>query len=308
MQSRSFFLPQILKRAVLLLFMAMAVPMFMAAPSWAKTLTIGTISANPVDETRTFQPFANYLAKSLSKDGIDAAKVVIATDIKHMVWMLKSGEADLFIDSSVTALVVNTLSGSEFMLRRWKKKRSQYRSVIFVRADSPINTLEDLKGKIIAFEEPFSTSGYMLPALTLTRRGLKLHEVATVKSSPPAETVGYIMGYDNETQATWLDRGRVDAAAMAEKDYEEFSKTSLKPLRILYFTPDVPYHVVSHRAGLDAQLVLRIKDELKSAHETEPGKTILMDFESTAKFDDIPVTLLKAVVDFQPYLNLVIVP
>jgi len=147
-----------------------------------------------------------------------------------------------------------------------------------------------------------------LPILTLTRRGLNLYEVANVKSMPPADTVGYIMGYDNETQVAWLERGRVAAAAMAEKDYEEFTKTALKPLRILHFTPDVPYHVVSHRADLNAQLVSRIKAVLKSAHETEPGKTVLMDFERTTKFDDIPAVLLKAVMAFKPFLNLVIVP
>ena len=285
-----------------------ALALTMASPSWAKTLNIGTISAAPVDEIRVFQPFADYLAGNLVGDGIDAVKVVIAADIHQMAKMLKNGEADLFIDSSVTALAVNKLSGSEYMLRRWKKGRAQYRSVIFVRDDSPIAGLADLKGKIIAFEEPFSTSGFMLPAMTIRRQGLELMAVQSVHSTPPADQIGYIMALDNETQAVWVERGRVQAAAMAEDDFNDIAKTALKPLRALHVTPFVPYHVMTHRPGLEAQLVERIKTVLKSAHETERGRGVLMDFERTTKFDDIPPELLAKIMKLEPFLNLIISP
>lgn len=286
-------------------FSLLSLVMFLvvATPSWAKPLTIGTISAVPVDEVRVFQPFADFLAELLADDGIDEGKVVIAETVNQMAALLKSGEVDLFIDSSVTALVVNKLSGSQFMLRRWKKDRGQYRSVIFVSDDSPIKALDDLKDKLIAFEEPFSTSGYMLPALAIRRQGLKLNEVTSVQSVPPFETIGYIMAYDNETQAAWLERGRVQAAGMSEDDFQGVSNTALKPFRALHVTPFVPYHVVSHRPMLDVRLVERIKAVLKSAHETEPGREILARFERTTKFDDIPPSLLDNVLQFEPFLQ-----
>lgn len=287
---------------MVLAFMVLA---FTITPqAWAKTLKIGTISAVPVDEIRTFQPFADYLAAELADDGIEAAEVLIAADVHQMAAMLKSGEADLFIDSSVTALVVNKLSGSKYMLRRWKKGRGQYRSVIFVRDDSTITSLADLKGKTIAFEEPFSTSGYMLPALSLGLRGLEFFALDSTYILPPADKVGYIMAFDNETQAAWVERNRVQAAAMAEDDFKDLSKTSLEPLRALLITPYVPYHVVTHRLGLDAQLVERIKTVLKAAHETERGSTVLSAFERTAKFDDIPPSLLDNVFKLAPLLGL----
>ena len=280
----------------------------MTTPSLAQTLTIGTISATPVKETHAFQPFADYLAGRLAEDGIKTVKVVVAANIEDMAALLKSGGVDLFIDSSVTALAVNELSGSQYMLSRWKKGREKYRSVIFVRADSPIASLADMNGKVIAFEEPFSTSGFMLPALTMHRLGLKLNEVATVTSVPPVGSVGYVMAYDNETQLAWLERGRVQAAAMAEKDFKDFAKTALTPLRALYSTPYVPYHVMVHRADLGAGLVTRIKVVLTSAHETEPGRTVLQAFERTAKFDVIPAPLLTEVLSLQPYLHVITTP
>lgn len=288
--------------------MVAMVALAVASPSWAKTLIVGTVSAVPVDEIRTFQPFADYLAAALTEDGIDGAEVVIAADIHQMAAMLKSGAVDLFIDSSVTALAVNELSGSQYMLRRWKKGRGEYRSVVAVREDSDIATWQDLTDKVIAFEEPFSTSGFMLPAMTLHRLGLELSELQSTSSLLPKGTLGFVMAYDNETQAAWLERGRVQAIAMAEKDFEDFAKTALTPLRALHYTPYVPYHVVVHRADLDVRLVDHIKAVLKVAHESDRGQMVLNNFERTEKFDDIPAPLMDDVLKFKPFLHLILAP
>ena len=145
----------------------------------------------------------------------------------------------------------------------------------------------------------------MLPALTIGRQGLVLSPKESTYSPAPADKLGYIMAFDNETQAAWVERGRVQAAAMAEGDFEDLAKTALEPLRQLFVTPFVPYHVMTHRPGLDARLVERIKTVLKSAHETEQGASVLGAFERTAKFDDIPAPLLADVLKFEPFLSLI---
>jgi len=269
----------------------------------AKTLTIGTISADPVDDIRAFTPFSNYLGRQLAGDGIDKVKVLIAPGIPDIVTMLKSGKVDLFIDSSVTALRVNELSGSKFMLRRWKKGRGKYRSVIFATADNGIAQLSDLTGKVIAFEEPFSTSGFILPALAMLGSGLELSPLAGLGSKPSVGKVGYLLAYDNETQMSWLERDRVAAAAMAEGDYLDFAKSALKPLKIIHTTQFVPYHVVCSRAGLDAKLVQRLKTVLKAAHQTKVGLSVLKGFERTSKFDEIPDELLADLQKLVPFLK-----
>lgn len=269
----------------------------------ADILTIGTISADPVDEIRNFKPFADYLVRQLASDGVDKVKVQVARDIPEIAGMLKRQKIDLFIDSSVTALIVNNLSGSKFLLRRWKKGRGKYRSVIFVNSDSGISRLRDLRNKIIAFEEPFSTSGFILPALEVLRSGLELSQLDDVRSRLASGKVNYVLANDNETQMVWLERDRVAAAAMAEDDFNEYSKNALKPLTILFTTPYVPYHVVTYRSGLEAKYVRRIKEVLKSAHETEEGRVVLEKFEQTARFDEIPDELLSEIHKLVPFLN-----
>lgn len=46
-----------------------------------------------------------------------------------------------------------------------------YYSVMYVRADSPYESLEDLKGKTLAFADPNSTSGYLVPSYELKSQG-----------------------------------------------------------------------------------------------------------------------------------------
>ncbi|PHR00233.1 MAG: hypothetical protein COB29_16020 [Sulfitobacter sp.] len=269
----------------------------------AAPLVIGTISSDPVEELRKYTPFAKYLSQRLRGDGVDDVTVAIATDVQQMAGMLRKGTVDLFIDSSVTASIVNQMAGSQFLLRRWKKGRDKYRSVIFTTANSEIRGIEDLRGKVIAFEEPFSTSGFVLPALILLQSGLALSPMDNVRAKPDDTSVGYLMAYDNETQFTWLERGRVAAAAMAEKDYEEYAKNALMPMRVLQVTPYVPYHVVVNRSDLDKALVQRIKNILQKAHKDTAGAEILRNFEKTTRFDEIPQDLLNEVQKLMPFVG-----
>ena len=47
-----------------------------------------------------------------------------------------------------------------------------YLSILTVRTDSPYQSLQDLKGKSIAFADPNSTSGYIVPMVMLTKSGI----------------------------------------------------------------------------------------------------------------------------------------
>ena len=47
-----------------------------------------------------------------------------------------------------------------------------YLSILTVRTDSPYQGLQDLKGKSIAFADPNSTSGYIVPMVMLTKAGI----------------------------------------------------------------------------------------------------------------------------------------
>ncbi len=273
-------------RSVLLICFVLL--LFVSLPSQAQTLRLGTITNTPVDEIRTYHHLANYLQTQLASQGIKRVEVKMASSIEQMITYLQQQEIDLYIDSSMVALLVNQKADSQFLLRRWKKGRASYHSVIAVVNGGVVRNLSDLHGQNIAFEEPFSTSGFILPYLSLSVQGIQ-----HAKGQANANALGYQFAYDNESQITWLERGKVQAAAMSGKDFQELTATALKPLWVLHQTPEVPYHVVVHRSGLDPQLINTVKTILMQAEQSEAGRLMLQQFERTTRFDEIPLPLLN---------------
>ncbi len=249
------------------------------------TLTIGTISDEPKEEVAIFQPFVDYMASQLEDAGINNGKCVVSSSMVEAANLIKKGEVDIFIDSPFPTIRVHRLSGVKPFLRRWKEGIKEYSSVLFVRRDSNIDTIEDLKGKIVAFEVPFSTSSYFLPKATLLKKGLTLTEKRNYVSSVSSHEIGYVFSGDDETTTVWVLRKRVAAGALNSKNFKQMAKDGFSNLKVLTETINLPRHVVSHRADLNPELVAAIEEVLLNMDKDEEGRKVLKYFEKTTKFD-----------------------
>jgi len=254
----------------------------------AEPFKLGSISISPVVETRKFWPLASYLGRQLQSEGIDEGKVVVAESISAMSSFLQTREADLYIDSVFPALAVSRLSGSKLLLQRWKKGGSDYQSIIFTRKDSGIARLEDLKGKVIAFEEPFSSTGYFFPKMVLLKKGFRMTPKIQGGDPIKSDEVGYIFSHGDSNTILSVLNGVVAAGACDSLKYLAVAK-NVDSFKILHETVTIPRQIVSYRADLPAKLVTRVKEILMNMHQTAEGKQVLQAFESTTKFDEIPV-------------------
>ena len=289
-----------------IIFLSLAVALLLPQHIWARPINVGSISVEAAAEIKKFLPLASYLAKELQSEGIDQGKVVVAKGVSQMAALLREGKVDIFIDSPFPTLAASQLSGSKLLLRRWKKGQGEYHSVIFTRKDSDVNRLEDLKGKMVAFQDPFSTTSYFLPKTMLLQKGLKLAlKTDTSESVAPGE-VGYVFSVADENIILWVLRKKVIAGAIDDLAYEKEAK-NLNSLKVIEKSNPVPRHIVSYRADLPPKLVARIKEILTSMDQSEGGKKALKDFESTTKFDVISdqsmAPLLKAVKHFNSELG-----
>ncbi len=252
----------------------------------AKTLTVGSISNDPADEIAEWHPFAKFLAESLTDRGIDGGRVLVARDAAEMIGMLRRGEVDLYIDSPIIALIVSASSGSKLLLRRWKKGKASYSSVIFARADSDLASLADLAGRVIAFQDEHFTSAYFLPRLALQRAGMTIMPIARPGTTVAKDKVGFAFSQKDENTRGWVLRGLVDAGATGNRKFASWNEQG--ELKVLFETDEVPRQVVTHRQNLTPQLVARIREVLLSMHLSEAGREVLKLFERTDRFDEIP--------------------
>lgn len=93
-------------------------------------------------------------------------------------------------------LQVQKLSGSRVVARRWKQNAPDYWSIYVARRDSGIDSLDDCLGKVVAFEDPHSTSGFLLPAGTLVDRGFQILEVSRPQEPVAPDEIGYFFTHE----------------------------------------------------------------------------------------------------------------
>jgi phosphonate transport system substrate-binding protein len=258
------------------------------APPTGKALVIADVSNNPAKKIKRYQPMADYLAKNLSQFDIGIGEVKVAGDLETIASWLKSGEVDIYFDSPYPAMRVSQLSGGQAILRRWKDRTPDYYTIIFTMGDRDINSLEDLKGKTIAFDEPNSTSGYMLPAAYLIEAGLNPVEKNSAADTVGENEVGYVFSDDDENTIQWVISGKVAAGAIDIGTFEEIPPQSRAAMKVLAETEKVARHIVMVRPDMDPDMVAALKTILLEMDKTPEGKEVLDIFEDTAKFDEFP--------------------
>ena len=279
-----------------------AVIFFFSRLAFAGSFNVGSISSSPVGETKKFWPLASYLARQLQAEGIDDGKVVVADGIPEMSFFLKKKQVDLYIDSFFPSLAVSHLSGSKLLLRRWKMGIGEYRSVIFTRNDTKITRLEDLKGKVIAFEEPFASSGYFFPKIVLLQKGFHLVQKRPKNHPIKPDKVTYIFSRGDSNTIFLVLSGVAAAGAIDNQKYDTLAK-SLNSFRIIYETLSFPRQIVSVRADLSPAMVTKVKDILLNMPLSAEGEKVLRAFEGTTKFDEIPARTIKLMAELRGYVD-----
>jgi phosphonate transport system substrate-binding protein len=265
-----------------------------------KELVFGRVFDDPVRAIRDRQEFVDYLARKLTPIGITGGKIMVVEKIHMLAQALKEGKVDLFHDSVVPTLVLSKRAGTVPILRQWKYGEADYAGLIVVKKDSGINSLADLKGKVIAFEEPHSTSATVLPRMLLEENKLKLMQVKTPGSVKP-DTVGYTYGSDGNG-VNVLITGRADAATTIHREFSRLKPEIRDSLKVLGTTVTTPRTLVAVRKDLAPKLLKELKEILLNMDKDPEGQEVLKRSQNTTKFDEIPPGSLNQLKHIENYV------
>lgn len=256
----------------------------------AKTITLGIVSpVNQKEIEEHFRDFVRYVARKLAASQPIEGSIVVAPSQSGLAKHLAEGKVDFYMESSYPTYLINNVYGAgKLILRRWKGGMADYYALIFTKRNSEMTRLEDLRGKIIAFEDPGSTSGHFLPKFFLSRLGFKLSEKSRIEPNVSAGEVGYIFAYSQDKLVDLVLTKQVAAGAFSNDDYATLSKRKKSDMRILAETERLPRHLVSVRKDLDPGLVNRVEKILLSMHQDPVGRQILQRTDGTTKFDEFP--------------------
>jgi phosphate/phosphite/phosphonate ABC transporter binding protein len=160
----------------------------------------------------------------------------------------------------------NGCVGSELVAVRFGSP--VYNGQIYVRADSGITELADLAGKTFCRPDPLSTSGWIIPSITLKAAGVDpdtdLAQIVDA-GSHDASVAGVYNG-DCDAGASY-----VDARTAIEEDYPDV----MDAITVIEISADIPNDGVQFVTGFDPEVKQQIVDALLAIAETEEGQAAL---------------------------------
>ncbi len=256
----------------------------------AKSITLGLVSdTNPSAVQEHFREFVRYVARRLSAGSENEAKVVIAPTIFDMAKLLEQQRVDFYMDSPYATYLINYVHGvGRTVLRRWKGGQAEYQSLIITKREGGIKQLSDLRGKSIVFEDPGSTSGYLLPKIFLSRRGFKLVQRRDYDPFASPDEITYFFVYSQRRLLESVLAQQAAAGAISDDDYAGLDKKEKAEITVLDQTEKLSRHLVSVRSDLPPLWINRLEKVLLSMHDDEDGRRVLSKIDQTTKFDRIP--------------------
>jgi phosphonate transport system substrate-binding protein len=273
--------------ALLVLTAAGSAPLRAASPDDPHVLVIGRISDNPKAHYEQLKPLLDYVVPRMADVGIREGRILMAHDAQQMRSYLRRGRVDWVTETAGTAMMLANGAGAKPLLLTERDGVSRYATVFFARRDSGIGSLADLRGRAVAFQNPYSTSAYYVPATELVDAGLKLEILLSPADRPARDTVGYLFARTEPNITTWVHKRLVDVGVMSNLDWENPQRVPLafrSDLKVIHETTDYPRALEMVRGDLDPKVEARLREVLLEAAADPDAREALLQFFKTTRF------------------------
>ena len=250
-----------------------------------------TPSQKPTDLLAAGEDFGKVLGGILGTP----VRVTVASDYAAVIEALRNQTADLAFVHPAGYVLANREAKAKIVVQNlWHGKRA-FTSRFFVRKESGLKMLEELRGKTIAFVDPASSSGYIYPMVMLIQRGL-------VKNRDPRtffREVVFAGSHDAAMRA--LVNGHVDVVTSFDLAREEYLKDAAEREKVVFVaeTPPIPEAGIAARSGMDAGTFGKVRDALIRIRAPEHGPLLrrLYNIDGFGPADDREYEPVRAAID-----------
>jgi len=244
-----------------------------AAPPGEEALTLGIfpyLSANQMVDQ--LSPLGKRLEEALGRKVI----LVSAPDFMSYVERTAKGEYDLVLTAPHMGRLAQTRDGWQLVVQSGQKTAT----VLLVRKESSIHSIEDLRGKKMAVGDWRSVT-YLLAEEAIAQKGLTLgKDVEVVETAT----------FSNVVQSVFL--GEVDVGAtptLLWDKWEHVNAEQHSQLREIFRAqPATPSFLVMASPKTDQATIRRLRDSLLSFNDTVTGKSFFQksQYESFLPLDE----------------------
>ena len=219
---------------------------------------------SPKGTVESYAPFLDYLARRTGRP-VELVQRQTYAEVNNLV---RDGDVDLALVCTGAYVQGHDAFGMELLAAPQVGGETVYYSYIIVPADSPAQSLADLRGKTFAFTDPLSNSGRLMPVYLLWQMG----------ETPESffEQTIYTYSHDNSINA--VAEGLVDGAAVDSLVYEyALSRDPGLADRVRVVARSEPSGMppVVVPPGLDEAQKAALREVLLTMHQDEAGRAAL---------------------------------
>ena len=223
----------------------------------------------PSGETQTVVTGAEEISNLLTEETGLYFDVLVTTEYAGAVEAMCADPAEAQMGSlnTFSYILANERCGVESELVAVRYGSPTYNGQIIANIDSGIQSLEDLEGATFCRPDPLSTSGWIIPMLTMRANGIDTEaDIEVVDAGSHDAVVAAVYSGDCDAGATYVD---------ARGNIEEDSPDVMEVVQIIATTEDIPNDGVQFIPEMDEEMKSTIVDALLAISETEEGQEAL---------------------------------
>jgi phosphonate transport system substrate-binding protein len=253
-----------LSMSTFLMLLTVAGSTFAVDPSWPKELTFALLSTESAPEVgRRWTAILDQLSKEL---GVPV-KQVASTDYRGSIEALRFNKAQigqLGPKGYVEASNDNYANVEPVAQLQHANGSLGYRSCLIVHADSDLFSPEDMAGRTFAFNDPNSTSGYLVPmTFFLMEMGI----------DPKEYFAKLTFSGSHEASILTVANKKVDVASTNLPDIQQMTRESKIPraaVRVIWVSKLIPNDPIVVRKDLPDGLKQAIQQSLTTMKAKNP--------------------------------------
>lgn len=256
----------------------LAIALFVSGAAFAAEKTTVTFGFNPAENADVVETngkaFGEFYKKATGYD----VKTFIATDYTALIEALRSGRIDFAFLPPFSYVKAEEVAGAKVLMKSVRRGQSVFYSGIIVRSDKGYNKIEDLKGKNIAWVDPSSSSGYIVPKAAL---------ITKKKINPDEFFNKEVYAGSHDALVLSVLNGTVDAGATFVNDtkgndgaWHQFLKSpeDKKKIKMIFVSDPIPGDTMATTAKFEKEhkdIVTKTVKLLGDMGKNEEGKKIL---------------------------------
>ena len=216
------------------------------------------------------EAIANYLENETKLH----FKVAVPTSYAAVIEALGTYQADVTWLPTYAYILAKQKYDAQVRLMTVRNGLTKYRGQFVARSDSNIDSLQDIEGKVIAYTDAASTSGYIYPSAILKQRGITPKDYFFAGGHPQAILAVY-SGRADVGCSYWSPPDAKGKPMDAREKLLETYPDVFEKVKIVDYTDWIPNDTVTFRKDLPPELEGIIVQTLYRYAQSEEGKKVL---------------------------------